>query len=64
MIWTIRRFDPGRLSIVDKLFHEITRTELKPKTRLAIRIERSSCWIGLFMGFVMVGLGLIFANME
>jgi hypothetical protein len=64
MIWRIRKYDPNRVSVLETALHDIARTQMRPKTRLGILIERSSYWCGLLMGLVLMGLGLIFANME
>ncbi len=64
MTWSIRRYDPNRVSVVQTALHDITRTKLRPKTKLGVMIERSSNWVGLLMGFVIISLGLVFTAME
>ena len=64
MVRCIRAYDPNRVSTVKTVLHDIARTTMRPKTKLGIWIERYSNWAGLFMGLVMMILGLIFVNME
>ena len=67
IIWTIysiRNYRPDRIGIIETALHDIVRTTPRPKTRLVIMVERSSHWVGLVMGLVIMTLGVIFIYSE
>ena len=64
MIRGIRTYDPDKISRIDFVLHDITRTSMRPKAKWEVLIERYSYWYGLVMGVIITAVGLIFANME
>ena len=64
MVWEIRRHDPARVGLAQRVMDDILRRSPRPKSDLSILIERSSYWVGLFVGPVIMSLGLIFIFSE
>jgi hypothetical protein len=66
-IWELRNYSPERMGVFDRIalvLQDVVRIAPRLKTKLNIRIERTSHWLGLLIGPVILSLGLILVLSE
>ena len=61
-VWRIRTHAPdkNRVSRIMLVMHDITRTQPRPRSKLASAIESYSYWYGLVCGLLIFTVGLAF----